>query len=143
LDTDLEIVFPEYRFNWYPSFKAKTCKIDGCGNKAYNMLLGVKIPDSVGYLEAFPQNKITKEIFMEAKTILDNGPALERLTSYLYFKTRVFTYGSGDFVAVKLLKQYSKIILNGLNIDKEASLSDQDKHKILIELGMYPDRDKK
>lgn len=138
VDIDLELTHPDYKFNWYSNYTSKKCVFDGCLKKAFNVYIGVQIPEvaSVGSLE--PSNIAITEIFNEARQITKDGDAVDKLTSYLYFKTRMFSYSSGDLVSLILLKKYAKLLLRELSISEDSELSDDDLKKLLNYLGITP-----
>lgn len=135
--TDLNESHPGFTFNWYPTYSASKCMYDGCSEKAFNTFIGIKIPDTIGTIPAATNNAL-KEVIDEAKKILKGGEALEKLTSYLFLKIRVFSYETGDFVAFSLLKYYAKLILRILKIDETTELSDKDINRILKKLNLLP-----
>lgn len=137
VDTNIEESHPGYKFNWYPTLKTQKCCYDGCFNKAFNVFIGVKIPNSI----EIPLNhdKAAQEILMEAKEALLGGPALDKLTGYLYFKIRVFSYDSGDFLAMQLLRFYAKILLRILKIEESAEFTEKDIKRLLTRLSLLPE----
>jgi hypothetical protein len=137
-DLDLPKRFPGYVFNDYLNFPARKCRIKNCQEDAFYTVIGLNFPDAVGEIKRETAVcKGTMEIFMEAKTILDGGPALDRLTRYL--RTRIIPSLHKEVTADMLLRHHAQCILDKLGIDKEISLSDIDKHAILQELGLYPE----
>lgn len=111
----------------------------GCTEDAFYTLIGVRIPNCSGPLEGVQAKKHRAiiELFTEAKKILDNGPAAERLCFYL--KTRLLCSERRSLLAEKLLGKMSRLVLDKLKIDPDISLSDTDKHRILKELRLYPE----
>ena len=138
VDTDLTLSHPDFKFNWYPAIKGQKCMIDGCYNNSHNVFIGVKIPDTAGP-NIRNQNVAIKEIFDEAMQALSGGPAVDKLSAYLYFKIRIFSYDCGDFVAFNLLKQYAKIVLRILKISEDAELGESDIKRILNRLHLLPE----
>lgn len=129
--------WPGYAFAGHIYFPPRSCAYPSCQKEAYYTVIGVPIPDAVGDLK---QEKICRgivEIFAEAKELLDGGPALDRLTYYL--RTRIVPSKHREFLAKKLILQFAAMVLQKLKIDPECSLSDKDKHRVLSELGLFPE----
>jgi hypothetical protein len=133
--------YPEHHFNVIISFPGKECVIKGCSREAFFTAIGIEIPDTVGEIQR-PENeklcRATYEIYREAKDLLDNGPALEKLTYYL--ESRVVPSSFRRQLAKKLLNHYASLILEKLKINPQEPINDRNKHLILRELDLYPEQ---
>lgn len=138
INLNIEEVYPDHRFNWYPTFRSNSCKVDGCKESAYNMMIGVKIPTHTSNLNIV-RFISTKETIDEAKELLSGGTARDRLLDYLYFKTRTFMYGSGDFLALRILRIYVDLLLRELAIDPDKPIDNLDMYTIMKKLGVLPE----
>lgn len=137
-DTDLQDFYPGYVFNQYLSFPARKCKMTGCTEDAFYSVIGIYIPPAVGKIEReYKYSRGTSEIYKEAVALMGGGDSLTKLTHYL--KTRIIPSYHKEMTADKVIRHHARCILAKLNIDPECSLSDTDKHRILLELGLYPD----
>lgn len=137
-DTYLTDFYPGYFFNQYLQFPARTCRMQGCSEDAFYSVIGITFPDAVGDISR--KERVctgAKEIFREAKAIMDGGAALDRLTQYL--KTRIIPSHHKELVAEKLLHHHAAMTLKKLGIDPNHDLSDNEKHCILKELNLYPE----
>lgn len=138
MDTDTSLTHPGYAFSWFPIYTPRKCAFDGCSTKAYNMLIGLKVPETSN-ISCVESGIAAKETFLEAKEAMQGGPAIDKLTSYLYFKIRMFSYETGDFMAFTLLKKYAKLVLKMLKIEESADLNDKDIKRILNKLDLLPE----
>ena len=130
---------PDYKFNFYPSFKSHHCIYDGCKNEAYNVLIGIKIPSKISIFDLRKENIAVNEIVDEAMSCMEGGPAVDKLTNFLYFKVRIFSYDVGDYLAYQLLKGYAKLILRGLKINENSDLTIKEVRRILNKLNLLPE----
>lgn len=134
-DMPLSSTYPGYVFNQYLCFPARKCY---CGEDAFFTAIGIQFPDAVGEIAREESRcRAVYEIYREAKALLDGGPALVKLTTYL--RTRVIPSGHKELTAEKLLHHHAKCILEKLGLDPRCSISDTDKHRILVELAIYPE----
>jgi hypothetical protein len=125
------------RFNPYPVYKTMRCFFEGCTNPALHRFIGCTIPDTAPDLAGMISYKAVNETYLEAKEIMGNGPALDKLTAYLYFKVRTFSYGQGDALAVKICKRLAKSLLNELKIGYDDYIDDFRLNEILKQVGVY------
>ena len=135
---DLSVTYAGYVFNELPTFVKNHCLIDGCLNEAYFRFIGIIIPDSAPDLSLKKPVLAADETYLEAVQALTRGFALDKLTSYLYFKTRVFVHDSGDLAAVILVKQLSRLVLKELSIPENEQMSLRQVTSILKYLRLYP-----
>lgn len=129
---------PSHRFNTYLVVSAnKKCVMSNCKEITYYECIGIQIPDTVGNIEPVNNKKIrpVREIFGNAKHLLDGGCATDRLTVFL--KTKIIPQNSG-LTCDKIIRHHAKMILNKLGIDEVCTISDHDKDRILRELELYP-----
>lgn len=136
---NLSEYYPGYVFSEYIFFPTRPCKVPECDETAYHTVVGIRIPDTVGEITRENDEKLCRgiyEIFGEAKKLLDGDRAIDRLTYYL--RTRIVPSSDREFLAHKLIRQYATMILNKLKIDPESSITDKNKHRILVELQLYP-----
>lgn len=139
-NVNLAEFWPGYVFAEHLSFPSRDCKAPDCEENAYYTVVGVLVPDAMGVFvrengATFCRGTI--EIFDEAKHLLDNGNALDRLTYYL--RTRIVPSECRDFLANKLIRIFASMVLSRLKIDPTSALSHKDKHRILLELKLYPE----
>ena len=135
-DFNLDKYYPNHTFNQFILFPAKQCRIAKCEEMAYFTSVGVKTPDLASDVPSQSICEGVYEIFREGQSILAGTPAYKRLSDYLY--TRILPNNQRHFLAERLIDHYALLILEKLKLDPECSLSDHDKHKILLELGVYP-----
>lgn len=138
-DNDFESTYPHYVFNPVILFPPRTCQMVNCERDAYYCAIGVRVPDVVGDLKRNPDEKLCRaiyEIYKEAKILMEGGTAVEKLAYYL--QSRIVPSSHREHLAVKMINKMALLILNKLKIDPNCSLSDQDKHRILKELEIYP-----
>lgn len=139
-DSYLEDFYPGYIFNPVIIFPPRECRIPGCAKDAYYQAIGVTVPDSVGDLTRSDDEKLcraTYEIYREAKQLLDGTTAKDRLSYYL--QSRIVPSSHRELLATRMINKFADLILEKLKIDPENSLSDRDKHRILLELNLYPE----
>ena len=128
--------WPEFAFSELISFPSTECNYPECPKDAYYEVVGILIPSSVGEIKREQRMSLgTIETFEEAKKILEGAKAVDRLTYFL--RTRIVPTDHREFLAKKLLRHYAGLILKQLKIDPECSMSDKDKHRILLEMGLY------
>ena len=135
---DMEVTYPGFKFNYLPIFHSNKCEINGCLNEAFYRCIGVKIPDTCPDLTHKNPILAPDEIYLEAVKALVGGAAIDKLTSFLYYKTRTYVYDSGDFCAVVVVKQLAKLLLKELSIDENHQMSARQVSQILKYLKLYP-----
>lgn len=137
LEYDLKKSWPRHKFNDYICYPPKTCTVVNCGKSAYYQFTGVVVPDIAPLdIHKFYSTQPSYEIFEEAREVMVGKNSVEALCRYL--DTRIIPRETRGFLAKKLIRHYATLILQKLNISKRSQLSDLDKHKILIEIGVYP-----
>ena len=136
---DLSESYPDHKFNCLPSYHHENCEVENCEDVAFYKFIGVKIPD------VCPENLYLKnpilapdELYLEAAKALMDGTALEKLTSFLYFKTRTYVYDSGDFAAVIVVKQLARLLLKELKIEENQRMNARQVTTVLKYLRIYP-----
>lgn len=137
-DFPLSAHYPDHVFNSLPSYNHGECEVSGCVNKAFYRFIGIKIPDNCPNLSNKSSALVADEIYFDGVRALSNGLAVDKLTSYLYYKTRVYTYNSGDLAAVVVCKQLAKLLLKELKISETESLTTTQINAILKALLLYP-----
>ena len=137
-DFDLSVTCPDYVFNQLPCYNSEHCEIEGCLNEAFYRFIGIKVPDLCPDLSLKSPILAPDELYLEAVRALTKGFALDKLTSYLYFKTRTFVYNSGDLAAVLVIKQLARLLLKELDIGENQQMSTRQVSMILKKLRMYP-----
>lgn len=132
---DLREYYPEYIFSDLIFFPARTCRVPQCSREAYHTCIGLKIPNGAGSLSK--ESIWELEIVSEAKQLLDGGLALDRLSYFL--KTKIVPSQHREFLADKLIRHHARMILDKCKIDPSSTISDRDKGRLLLELGLLPE----
>lgn len=137
-DLDFSVSYPDFSFNCLPSYHSSRCEVDGCLNDAFYKCIGLKVPEKCPNLSNKHPILAPDELYLEAVKALVGGPAIDKLTSYLYYKVRTYVYDYGDFSAVQIIKQLSKLVLKELNIDESSQMSARQVSLLLKYLRIYP-----
>ncbi len=135
---DLSVTLPNYVFNDLPTFVKNHCEVEGCLNEAYYRFIGIKVPDSCPDLSLKKPILAYDETYLEAVQAMTRGFALDKLTSYLYFRTRTYIHDSGDLSAVLVIKQLARLLLKELQIPENEQMSARQVSRIIKYLRLYP-----
>lgn len=135
---DLSVSYPDFKFNCLPCYASSPCNIDGCLNLSYYRFIGITIPDTCPDLRLKSPKLASDEIYFEATKALTGSNALEKLTSFLYFKTRTFVYDDGDLAAVLVIKQLARLLLKDMKIEENKQMNTRQISRVLAYLKIYP-----
>lgn len=121
-------------FNTYSSFPPKKCSYTNCSQPAYYESIGIQVPE---YIPTKIERISTPEgeIFENAKQLLADGPALDRLMVFL--KTKIIPESSNN-ISNQMFKHHAKMILEKLKIPENHLLTNGNIIDILIELELFP-----
>lgn len=137
---NLSKAYSHYVFNCYPNYNPHRCNVEKCKEEAFNKMVGIRIPSTVGDLSGLTST-INSSIMDEARSIFCDKPAKTGLLAYLFFKIRLFS-DSGDALAVQILKPLTKLLLSELNISADLPISDHNLKRLLFKLTLLPNQEK-